>query len=441
MLAKKLPYLLVTLLIGLIIGCGSSNPMVDEASSSIESQNYEQALSAAEKSIEQYPGDALGYYYKAVALGEIAGEKDDPSARVDFYKQMNEAFETAKTVADTSGEKPDEINRIDAVKNVLWQTEHNRGVKMATDDSLKQTVNQPLTLAEQHLENATIIQPDSALSWNVLAQVAGMNKSFERAASAKEHYVEMVPDSTLKPSDYIQWASYQYNLDNQQRITEIFEKAQTQFPANEDIVSNLADAYNRIGEPEKAISTVEKLVEQNPDNPRYQLVLGTQIYQKALTLNDSLTANSNQLLQLEKQLRNASGSEAEQIKQKISKLEQKNQDLRPEINDLSNRAEKHLNKTIELDSDNDSAYNLLGVIYQNRAKAIFDQRNRTEDNKKAQELDQQGKAQLKEAMKYYEKAAEIKPDKQEYWRSLFSIYTALGMNEKAEEAMQKAGMQ
>jgi len=43
-------------------------------------------------------------------------------------------------------------------------------------------------------------------------------------------------------------------------------------------------------------------------------------------------------------------------------------------------------------------------------------------------------------MKYYEIAAEIDPDNQEYWKNLFSIYTALGMDQKAEEAMQKAGM-
>lgn len=441
MLVKKLPHLLVTLLVGIMIGCGSSNPLVDKASSHIESKNYEKALSAAEKSIEQHPGDPLGYYYKAVALGEIAGEKEDPSAREEYYKRMNEAFATAKAVADTSEKQPSELERIPAVKNVLWQTEHNRGVKLATNDSLKKAVDQPMAKSVQHLKNATIIQPDSTLSWNVLSQVAGMNKSFKQAAEAKSKYMSMVPDTSLKPSDYIQLASYHYNLDNQKKVVEVFEKAQEQFPNNEDIVSNLADAYNRIGEPKKAISTVQRLVNQNPDNPRYHLVLGTQIYQQALKLNDSLSANSEQLLKLQQKLKEASGSEAKSIKQKIAKLEQENQNLRPRIEDLTKRAEKQLKVTVEQDPDNASAYNTLGVIYQNRAKAIFDKRNRTTDNEKARKLDQQGKDLLREAMGYYEKAAEIKPENKDYWRSLFSIYTALGMDEKAKEAMKKAGMQ
>lgn len=438
---KKLPYLLVTLLIGIFIGCGSSNPLVDEAKSSIESQNPKAALESAEKSIEQYPGDPLGYYYKGVALGELAGAEKDPAVRQDFYNQMNEAFSTAESVADTSESVPGEIERIPSVKNVLWQTEHNRGVEMARDDSLQNTVDEPLAVSSQHLKNATIIQPDSSLSWNVLSQVAAMNEDFQEAANAKEKYIGMVPDTTAGPNDYIQLASYYFNLDEQEKVVEVFEKAQDQYPNNQDIVSNLADAYNRVGEPEKAISTVERLVEQDPENPRFHLVLGTQIYQQALTLNDSLAATSEEMLQLQKKLQNASGSEAEQIQQQISELEQEVQTLRPRVDELTNRAEDELQTTLEYDSESASAHNTLGIIYQNRAKTVFDERNRTTDNAEAKKLDDEGKEMLREAMNYYEQAAEIEPDNQDYWRSLFSIYTALGMDEKAQDAMEKAGMQ
>lgn len=442
MLKKKLPHVLVLLLIGILIGCGSSNPLVDDAESNIQSQNYETALESAEQSIEKYPDDPLGYYYKGVALGEIAGEEEDPQAREDYYERMNEAFAEAEEVAsEAEGGVPGEVERIPAVKNVLWQTEHNRGVELATDDSLKGTVENPIEKSMEHLENATIVQPDSALSWNVFSQVAGMNKSFEKAASAKSKYLEMVPDTTAEAQDYMQLASYYYNLEDEQKVLKTFQKAQEQFPENQDIVSNLADAYNRVGEPEKAISTVEQLVEQNPENPRFHLVLGTQIYQKALTLNDTLTANNEEILQLQDKLAQASGEEAEEIKQQISELEQENEEMRPEYEELTNRAEDELKTVLEYDSDNASAYNTLGIIYQNRAKAFFDQRNRTTDNAKAKKLDEQGQDMLREAMGFYENATEVEPDNQEYWQSLFSIYTALGMDEKAQEAMEKAGMQ
>ncbi len=153
MFTKKLPHLLLTLLIGILISCGSSNPLADKAQSNIESQNFESALAAAEESIQKNPQDPLGYYYKGVALGEIAGAEEDPAARTETYKDMNAAFDQAKAIADTSENVPGEIERINSVKQVLWQTEHNRAVKLATDDSLKNAVDQPLVKSMAHLRH------------------------------------------------------------------------------------------------------------------------------------------------------------------------------------------------------------------------------------------------------------------------------------------------
>ena len=44
-------------------------------------------------------------------------------------------------------------------------------------------------------------------------------------------------------------------------------------------------------------------------------------------------------------------------------------------------------------------------------------------------------------MTNYEKAAELNPDDPKYWRSLYQVYVALGMDEKAKEAEKKAGME
>lgn len=442
MFMKKLPHLLLALVIGVFVGCSSSNPLADEAQSNLESKNFDQALAAAEKSIEKNPQNPLGYYYKGVALGEIAGAEEDPAARTETYEKMNKAFAKAKEVSAKAEETPGEIKRIDAVRNALWQTEHNRAVKLATNDSLKKATSNPLTKASNHLENATIIQPDSTLSWNVLAQVSAMDKNFEKAAKAKEQYIKKEEaDTTLKPTDYLQLASYYYQTDDQEQVVSALEMGQERFPENQKLVSNLADAYQRVGKPKKAIATVEQLVEQDPENPQYHLVLGSKIYQQALTANDSLSANYDQIFELEQELRKASGSEADNIKQKIDRLEKQNAQLQPKVDRLTDRAEEELKTVLEYRPNDDNAYNTLGIIYQNKAKAVFDKRNRTTDNAKASKLDKQGKELLKKAMKHYKKAAEIKPDKKKYWKSLFSIYTALGMDEKASEAMKKAGMQ
>ncbi|WP_440998464.1 tetratricopeptide repeat protein [Fodinibius sp. SL11] len=440
MFIKKLPHLLVTLLAAILIGCGTSNPLADEAQSNLKNQDFEAAIASAEKSIETYPGDPLGYYYKAVALGELAGSKDDPSERLEYYKKMNDAFETAKTVADTSENKPGEIDNISGVKVAVWQNEFQKGVDYATNDSLKGTVENPMEYSLFHLRNATEIQPDSASSWNVRAQIAARNQEFKEAVTSKEKYMSMISESEIDTVDYMHLGNYYYNLGNEEKVVEAFEKGKERFPESTPIVTNLADAYRRANQPEKAISTLESLVQQNPDNAQYRLVMGTQIYQQALELQDSMGTNSEKIMDLQQKLKQANGSEKDKIKSQIQQLSDQNEKMLARKEELTNRAEKEIKKALEIRPDDPAAYETLGVIYQNRAKTLFDRRNRTTDNQQAAKFDKQGKEDIRQAMDYYEKAVELDPENQSYWRSLFQIYTFLGMDEKAQEAMEKAGM-
>lgn len=440
MFIKKLPHLLLTLLVAILIGCGSSNPLADEAQDNLKNQDIEAAIASAEKSIEKYPGDPLGYYYKAVALGELAGSKEDPSERLEDYKKMNETFETAKAVADTSENKPGEIENISGVKIAVWQNEFQNGVDYATDDSLKGTVENPMEYSLYHLRNATEIQPDSASSWNVRAQIAAQNKEFEEAVTSKEKYMGMISESEIDTVDYMHLGNYHYNAGNDEKVVEVFERGKERFPESEPIVTNLADAYSRAGQQEEAIATLEELVQQDPDNAQYRLVMGTKIYQQALELQDTLGTNSKKIMELQKEFNQADPSKQEEIKSQIDELSNKNEKLLAEQEELTTRAEEEIKKALEIDPEEPAAYETLGVIYQNRAKNLFDRRNRTADNEKAEEFDEQGEKDIRQAMDYYEKAIELDPDNENYWRNLFQIYTFLGMDEKAEEAMEKAGM-
>lgn len=439
MLRKFTSYFVLTLFIGVLAGCGSSNPFVDDAQSNIKSQNFEGALEAAEQSIENHPDDPLGYYYKAVALGEIADTKD-ASERQEYYERMNKAFAQAQEVAEkTEGDIPSEIQRIDVVKNTVWQTEHNSAISYATDDSVKNSVSNPLEVSIAHLDNATLIQPDSVLSWDVKAQVYFMNDNAEGAAKSMEKVMELKAD-TASAEDYARMAGYYSLAEMPEKAISTLEKGLDEYPENKDLSTRLADAYTNAGNTEKAIATIESLIEQEPENPQFHLVLGTQIYKTVLQLSDSLKANSDKIFDLTQEAGNAEGSKADQLKQQITDLEENNEQLQERIDELTERATKELQTVLEYRPDDATAYNTLGIIYQNKASALFDKRNRTEDNQLAQKIDKRAKDALREAMNYYENAAEIDPENQEYWKNLFSIYTALGMDQKAEEAMKKAGM-
>jgi len=437
MFKKFIPHLVIILMIGFVAGCGSSNPLVDEAQSNIQNQNFEAALSAAEESIQTQPDDPLGYYYKAVALGEIASTKE-AGARKSYYEQMNEAFQQAREVATRAEEVPSEIENIDAVRNAVWQTEHNTAISYASDDSVKNTVSNPLDVSIAHLDNATMVQPDSVLSWDVKAQVHYMNDNAQGAAAAMEEVMKLKDEPA--PEDYARMAGYYSLSDRPEEAIEILEEGQNLYPGNQDITTRLADAYTNAGETQKAISTIETLIETDPENPQFHLVLGTQIYKTVLQINDSLKTKSDRIFELQQKARQAQGSEAENLNQQISQTENEAEDMQNRIDQLTERAEEELLTVLEYRPNDASAYNTLGIIYQNKASAFFDKRNRTEDNELAAKIDEQAKDALRQSMEYYENAAEIDPDNTDYWQNLFSIYTALGMDQKAEEAMEKAGM-
>ena len=437
MFKKFIPHLVIALIIGFVAGCGSSNPLVDEAQSNIQDQNFEAALSAAEESIQTQPNDPLGYYYKAVALGEIADTKE-ASARKSYYVEMNEAFQQAKEVAAKAEEAPSEIENIDAVRNAVWQTEHNTAISYASDDSVKNTVSNPLDVSIAHLDNATTVQPDSVLSWDVKAQVHYMNDDVQGAVTAMEEVMRLKNEPA--PEDYARMAGYYSLSEMPKEAIAILEEGQNRYPGNQDIATRLADAYTQAGETQKAISTIESLIETEPENPQFHLVLGTQIYKTVLQINDSLKTTSDQIFELQQKARNAQGSEAENLNQQISQLEGEAEDMQGRIDELTDKATDELLTVLEYRPNDASAYNTLGIIYQNKASAFFDKRNRTEDNEMAAKIDEQAKDALRQSMEYYESAAEIDPENQEYWQNLFSIYTALGMDQKAEEAMEKAGM-
>lgn len=441
MFRNSLSLLLIILLIGFMAGCGSSNPFADDAQSSIEEQNYQAALDAAEQAISEYPADPLGYYYKAVALGNLADEQP-AGQRQSYYERMNETFQKAREVAsqlEDPSDAPDELSRIDVVKDAIWRTEHNQGIAYATDDSLMGTVENPYERAAEHLRNATYVWPDSMLSYDVLSQIYALQANFEQAAEVKG---KVLNSESWEPdtSDYAQYGNYLMRAGQTEKAVEVLEKAQERYPDGVQIRQLLADLYMRTGRQEQAISMVRDLVEQDPDNPRYRLALGTQIYQAALTYSDSLDANVERIYDIQQQARDQEIT-ADEADSMITRLRDQNAELRDIFIKRGQEAVTHLEQVLEAQPKNERALNSMAIIYQNWGLTVFDQRNLTRDNEKAKKLAEEARGYLEESMKYYERATEISPDNTEYWNALFQIYTTLGMDEKAQEAAEKAGIQ
>lgn len=409
--------------------CESGNPLIKPIQAGIDSQDYNAALSAADTLIYKEPANPLGYYYKAVVLGKIAEAEPIASERTPTYEDMRSNLDEAEELFAAQEEPSGESEQITPLVLNTWSLEHNEAIKYATDDSVMASVDTPLQISIAHLENATTINPDSVLSFDVLAQVYYMNSDYSSAAEALTTVINLQDQG--KASEYDRLGSYYFLSGQPDKAVSIMREGLELYPDSVSLVQKLADGLFQIGETDEALEVMYGLIETDPDNARYYLVVGSRVYQRVLTLTDQYSENSDKIFDLERN----DGSE-----QEINELKAENEKIDAEIADLTTSAEDALVKAAELDDTIPATFNTLGVLYQNKSAGLFEKRNNTVDNDEAAKYDEMAREEAQKAMKNYEKAAELDPDNTSYWASLFRIYTLLDMREEAEAAMEKAGM-
>jgi tetratricopeptide (TPR) repeat protein len=157
-------------------------------------------------------------------------------------------------------------------------------------------------------------------------------------------------------------------------------------------------------------------------------------------LSDEYSAKIQQIYDMEQAARSLRGAEKRAADANMAPLKEEAAALEARINELTELSIAEITKATEMMPGNKDPFNILGIIYQNRSAMWFEKRNNTSNYDLADEYDAKAREILKSAMENYEKAVALDPENKDYWRSLFQVYTTLGMNEKAEEAMEKAGM-
>lgn len=435
---KILRYSLTALVsVFMFYACQGSDPNIETAKLNLKNNDYQKALEATETAIKNDSTSAIAYYYKGYTLSKIAESKTDPSNRTQDYKEMVQAFNHARKLYSKQPKAPKEVTLMNLETERLWTTEHNSAIKLVSNDSTRTPTN--LNKAVAHLTNATIIEPDSLISYDVLAEVYNMKKDLPDAENTLQDVININPKAGVNV--YLRLATFYLADKKSEQSISVLKKAQSMYPDNVKIVQELANAYLSMNDTQNAITAVESLIQNDPNNAQYRLVYGTELYKLVLDMNDKLTKNYNKVFNLTQELQKTSNKSKEQeLKSQINSLNTANDSLTTQIDGLTSKAEVQLKKTIELRPKDATAYHTMGVIYQNKAAALFQQRNNTSDNKKAAVFDKEAKETLKKALPYYEKAAQLKPDNKDYWQSLFKVYTTLGMKQKAAEAMKKAGL-
>ena len=425
------------LFVGILASCESTDPLIEEAQKNIFTQRYDSALAVLDRSIAKNPESGLPYYYKALAYSDKAKTINPASDRKDTYTNFREAIVTSREKFETMEDAPSEQGDVTNLVLNTWGYEHNQAIEYVNNDSLANTVEEPIKTSIAHLENAVIINPDSTLSWDILAQVRGIDGDYEGAVSALEKAMSM--KSPAPADDYQRLGSYYNAAEQPEEAISVLNEGVEAYPDSIQLVTVLADAYMQSGQRDKSMETLNNLIERDPQNSRFHFALGTQLLQAATEVTDAIDANYDKIYDFTSELRNNQGN-SEAINASIDSLIAENDELLVNMNTYTDQAQASLTKVTELDPDNAQAYEYLGISYQNNASVLYQKRNFTQDNELAMELDEQAKEIIRQAMTAYEKSADLNPDNERVWQSLSRVYLQLDMQEKAEEAMNKAGM-
>lgn len=434
---SKLILLIIAPLL-LFWACETTDPLVNDVQVDLVTGNFESALETVNTALEQDSSNYIAYYYKGIVLASQAWEMEPPSTRQPVYENARSSFDSAKDLMEAQPEEPEELEQLTNSVVSFWADEYNMAVNIQNDDSLFNATENPYETSLAHLENAVTINPDSAMTYQVLSSTYYQLDQVDQAIESYENAMELLEQPA--PEDYEYLVSlYLYN-NNYEEAIELSEEGREIYPEETMFVQFLADAYIQAGDRDRAISLIEELIESEPNNPQYRRVLGTQVYQSVERISNQVSDLYEELFELRQAARNQRGQELEQTQSEIESLESEIESMEQEIDELSAISVREMEEVVELVPEDEEANFILGVIYQNRAANLFERRNNTMDNEEAADYDQRAKENLEKARQYYERAAEIDPENPENWRSLFQVYTALGMEEEAEDAMEKAGM-
>ena len=364
--------------------CGSAE--TTSAKLYISQKQYDKAEEALLKQVTKAPTDEESWF----TLGQVRIE-------LKKYIEANQAFDKALAISDAHKV---EINKR---KVSLWAMMLNEGI-----ESFKRGSATPASYdsAITMFQNASIFQPDSAYTYYALSLAQSAKKQDEIAIASLEKAIEKNPNL----SEAVQRLGKLYRGKAEElagkdtvgqrayltKAAHLYEAAHRGEPDVVDYISQLIDIYASLGEDDKALALTRDAVAADPQNRAFRYVYGVFFIKQ-----DKFQEGIEQLIKVE-QVKPDSASDP---------------------------------------IYSDAVYN-LGVAYLNwgvalKKEASAKAEKALADKNKNFKEDLSYKDKWKQALPYFEKAAELKKDDVVLWQQLGKLYANLNMREKADAAFKK----
>ncbi|OAN63457.1 hypothetical protein A8B79_15405 [Balneola sp. EhC07] len=360
-------YAIVSIAIGFFLSCSSSKFSADKL---IDDGNYEQALVEISTEIDKNPSPYL-YFQKGKIHGLIASDAS-VSERAYSYAEMNSSFDSI-SVFQTSSDQ-DWQAEADSLSNHYWNLEHQNGLKAYEEDSQESVLK-----AINHFKNAVSIDPNAIESYKSLSIAQYNNGNIDNALESLKA-AEILPNAT---PDVFESLGFLYLEKGDPEQSIIYYKKADQDPLkNKNIAFGLVNAYISQGKTYEAISFLDQLVNEFPNDAKLHNVYGTQLYEQVSDLFSNLKSAYSV---------NDTSTTAT---------------LSVEIEGVSENAENELIKAYQMASSNLEFVESLAVFYNNMSGNYFSiYQTAFQDDKVA--IEAKALSLTDFAITYYEKLQEL----------------------------------
>lgn len=377
--------------------CTTSLSTLEKAQSSFDDGDYEKALSRTDQAIEENPEQTDLLLLRAETLQELAKNREQPEERTVFYREMVETL---------SRMGPDAIEEDLHQKNALignnWKAEHQAGIRLfQSEESVSSAKNDEIS---SHLNNAIIIAPDSIDSYRIKASHHYNQGELNRAIETLELANRTIADLPLDMRE-----KHAFLLLEEGRLEaaiELYSTLADSHPDNERIKHGLANAYILDGQHSESIQLLRELIERSPDDVSYRQAIATELFFQVQLLIEQMRDTRPDAL---------------------------TPDSATELEQYLNEAEMHYQFVMEQHSVAAEVTYLTGAFYKNTASQLFQLAEHL-DSPLEDQVEEMALVLLNRSVPIWQQLAETNPENSDVWRSIYQIYTRLGMTEEAEEA-------
>lgn len=387
---------------GFFISCSTlqSSTQDSAASATPSEQQIRQQIKSLDENISSNPEQADLYFRKGKLLTKLAQKRENASERVSPYKDARQVLEQAIKLYNDAEEPEDKVRDL---LNVTWRLEHNQGVKFLQEEN---GVQPNYEGAITHFNNATIVIPDSAISYTMKAQALYKNQQPKEAINTLEKAQRRI---NKPPVHLLEQLAYLYleNSDPRKAIA-VYEQAESFSNRNLNLLHGLSNAYINAEEHQKAVELLEQLIKDKPQNVTYGQSLATELYFLGKSKLDSVVIA----------LRNGNTLEETAF---------------DSANILLNKSEEQFNQISDANPGNLEIQERKATFYYNSASQ-YQKLVPFASDEEQEQLQEKVKQYLSASVPLFESLVEQRPQNPKIWKKLYHAYSILGMNQEAENA-------